>query len=127
MSEESVITETELDPLRGIILETPNSMITTIKFDGTNYLTWSKSVLIHVEDKDKEEYLTGEAKKPPREDPKYSKWKTKNVMFKGWLLGSMKPKISDHYLFLDIAHQIWGSLAKAYSEVSHTTKVFVLR
>lgn len=102
-------------------------MITTIKFDGTNYLTWSKSVLIHIEGRDKEEYQTKDAKKLLREDPKYGKWKTKNAMVKGWLLGFKKPEISDHYLFLDTAHQIWDSLAKAYSEVGHTTKVFDLR
>lgn len=45
----------------------------------------------------------------------------------GWLLGSMKPEINDHYLFLEIAHQIWDSLSQAYSEVGHTAKVFDIR
>lgn len=45
----------------------------------------------------------------------------------GWLLGSMRPNISDYYLFLETAHQIWDSLAKAYSQVGHTVKVFDLR
>lgn len=48
-------------------------------------------------------------------------------MVKGWLLGLMKPEISNHYLFLDTAHRIWDSLAKVYSEVGHTAKVFDLR
>lgn len=105
-SQSSVVSETEFGPLRGIVLEIPNSMIITIKFDGTNYLIWSKSVLIHIESRDKEEYLTGEANKALREDPKYQKWKIENAMVKGWLLGSMKPEINDHYLFLATAHQI---------------------
>lgn len=48
-------------------------------------------------------------------------------MVKRWLLGSMKPEICDHYLFLDTAHQIWDSLAEAYLEVGHIAKVFDLR
>lgn len=39
----------------------------------------------------------------------------------------MRPEISDHYLFLKTAYQIWDSLTKAYSKVGHTTKVFDLR
>jgi len=45
----------------------------------------------------------------------------------GLLLSSMKPEISDHYLFLETAHQIWDSLAKAYSKIGHTAKAFDLR
>lgn len=44
-----------------------------------------------------------------------------------WLLGSMRPEISDHYLLLETTHQIWDSLTNAYSEVGYTTKVFDLR
>lgn len=73
----------------------------------------SKSVLIHIEGRDKDEYLTGDVKKPPRENPKYRKWKTENAMVKGWLLSSMK--------------QIWDSLTKVYLEVGHTAKVFDLK
>lgn len=32
-------------------------LITTMKFDGSNYLTWSKSIPIYVQGKDKEEYF----------------------------------------------------------------------
>lgn len=86
--------------LRGVVTESPNTLITTVKFNGSNYLTWSKSVLIHVQGRDKEDYLTGEAKKPPKDDPKFRKWKTENALVIGWLLGSMTPEIRDHYLFL---------------------------
>lgn len=57
--------------------------ITTIKFDGSNYLTWSKSVLIYVQGKDKEEYLTSEMKIPDKSDSKYRNWKTENDMVMG--------------------------------------------
>lgn len=43
--------------------------ITTVKFDGGNYLTWSKSVLIFIQGKDKEEYITSEAEIPPKKYP----------------------------------------------------------
>jgi len=54
-----------------VVTEFPNTPITTVKFDGTNYLTWSKSIIIHVQGKDKEDYLTGEAKKPSKDNPRF--------------------------------------------------------
>lgn len=78
-------------------------------------------LLIYIEGKDKEDYLTGEVDQPNKKDPKYRRWKTENV--KGWLLGSIKSEISDHYLFLETSYQIWDALAKSYSELDHTTKV----
>lgn len=84
----------------------PHSQITIVKFDRSNYVTWSKSFLIYIQSRDKEDYLTGELVVFPKTDSRYQKWKAKNATVMGWLLGSMKPKISDHYLFLETAHQI---------------------
>lgn len=36
--------------------EVPNAIITTVKFDGMNYLAWSQSTLLYVSGIDKEEY-----------------------------------------------------------------------
>lgn len=110
-----------------IVGDTSQTQITTVKFDGNYYLTWFKFVLLYIQGKDKEEYLTGEMVVPPRTDPRYRNWKVKNATVMGWLLNSMKPEISDHFLFLEIAHQIWDALAKSYSQIDHTTKVYELR
>lgn len=107
--------------------DTSHIQISTIKFDGNNYITWSKLIHIFVQGRGKEEYLTNEVEIPPRIDPRYKKWKTENAIVMGWLLGSMKPKISEHYLFLETAHQILKTLTKAYYEMGHAAKVYDLR
>lgn len=48
-------------------------------------------------------------------------------MVMGWLLSSMKSEITEHYLFLETAQQIWDALAKAYSQIGHAAKVYNLR
>lgn len=80
--------------------------ITTVKFDGKNYLSWSKSVLIYLQGKDMEGYLTSEVEVPEKSDPQYWKSKTKNATVMGWLLSSINPEISEHFLFLETTHQI---------------------
>lgn len=110
-----------------IVRDTSQPQIISVKFDGSNYLTWSKSVLIYIQGKDKEEYLTGEVVVPPWTDSCYWKWKIENAIVMSWLLNSMKPKISNHFLFLETTHQIWIALAKLYSQMGHTAKVYELR
>lgn len=98
--------------------------ITTMKFDGSNYLTQSKSALIYIKGKDNEDYLIGAIKTPALDDLKYQKWKMENALVMGWLLNSMKLEVSGHYLFLDTALQIWSSLFETFFEVGHIAKVY---
>lgn len=83
-------------------------------------------MLIYIQGKDKEEYLTGDKKKPSQDYAGYKKWKIENATIMGWLLNSMTPDINEHFLFFETTHQIWSALAKSYLEIGQTTKVFEL-
>lgn len=51
--------------------EVHNAMITTVKFDGINYLVLSQSTLLYISAKDKKEYILEEMTIPSITDPKY--------------------------------------------------------
>lgn len=57
--------------------------ITNVKFNVSHYLTWSKSVLIYVQGKDKEEYLTREIEMPLKSDTRSRRWKMENATLTG--------------------------------------------
>lgn len=78
--------------------DAPNTIINTMKFDGTNYLAWSQSALLYINDRDKEVYILEDLAIPSLKDPKYHKWKTDNATVMSWLLHSIKHEISRHYL-----------------------------
>lgn len=71
--------------------------------------------------------MTSELEIPSRSDSWYRKWKMENTNIMGWLLNFMKPKISDHFLFLETSHQIWDALGKSYSQMGYIAKVYELR
>lgn len=71
----------------------PNAKITTVKFDGTNYLAWSQSTLLYISGKDKENYILVEIVIPSVTDSKYRKWKTDNATVMSWFLHSMKSEL----------------------------------
>lgn len=56
-----------------IVGYTSQPQIRSVKFDGSNYLMWSKFVLIYIQGKDKEEYLTCEMVVPLRTNSRYRK------------------------------------------------------
>lgn len=55
--------------------------ITTMKFNGYNYLMWSKLVvIIYIQGKDKEEYLASENEISPKSNPCTESGRQKNAM-----------------------------------------------
>lgn len=60
-------------------------------------------------------------------DLKYRKGKTENAIVMSCLLHSMKPEINRHYLLLKTAKWIWDSVAKTYSKMGNTAKVYELK
>lgn len=45
--------------------------ITTVKFDGSNYLTWFISTLVYIKGENKEDYLIGDLEVSTPGDPKF--------------------------------------------------------
>jgi len=55
---------TDVNSLGGVVNESSNSLITTVRLDGTNFLAWFQSAKPYIISKGKITYLTGEAKMP---------------------------------------------------------------
>uniref|UniRef100_A0A2C9WKE7 Retrotransposon gag domain-containing protein n=1 Tax=Manihot esculenta TaxID=3983 RepID=A0A2C9WKE7_MANES len=71
-------------------------------------------------------YLTGEAKKPPPEDPIYAIWVTENYKVKSWLIDSMDPLLMQQFIRLSTAKEIWEAIAKTFYDESDETCLFEL-
>ncbi|KAJ1382416.1 Gag-polypeptide of LTR copia-type [Sesbania bispinosa] len=68
------------------LTETNILPITGYKLNGQNYIQWARSVRIFLQGKGKEDYITGNAKEPEKEDPTHQKWKLENSLVMSWLL-----------------------------------------
>lgn len=71
--------------------------ITSHKLNGHNYLQWSQSVMMFVCGKMKDDYLTGVAAAPNKDDPKYRARKSENNMVMSWLINSMVNEIGENF------------------------------
>ena len=101
--------------------------ITTHKLNGTNFLKWSRLVLMVVRGKGKLDYLDGTIKKPSTDDPSYPSWEAQNSMVMAWLIHSMEDNIADTYILFPTAKRIWNAVTLAYSDLKNSSQMFELR
>ena len=104
----------------------PNLPITGHKLTGRNFLQWSKSMLIYIRGKDKDEYLTEGITKPAKEVAGYRKWKTENNLVMSWLLNSMNNDISENFLLFEMAKEIWDAAKETFSTTDNTAELFAV-
>ncbi|KAI3461793.1 hypothetical protein Pfo_018456 [Paulownia fortunei] len=96
--------------------------ITTIRFNGDNFLCWSQSVRLYIRGRGKISYLTGDTRKPVRTDPLYSTWDAENSMVIMWLVNSMEDDIGSNYMCYSTAKELWDNVTQMYSDLSNQSQ-----
>ena len=91
---------------RQFITENPGTKITTVLFNGENYLSWSQSAALWLYSRSKFDYVDGTIKTPSKDDPSYKKWHADNALVMSWLVHSMEIAIANFYLSMATARDI---------------------
>ncbi|XP_057493174.1 uncharacterized protein LOC130778669 [Actinidia eriantha] len=107
--------------------ENPNLRITTTLFDGTNYLSWSKSATLFLKSRGKIRYINGTITSLNFGDPGFDKWDQENSLIMSWLIHSMIPEIGEGFLSLDTAKDIWDTVSETYSRRGNIAQVYDLQ
>ena len=100
--------------------------ITGHKLNGQNYLQWSQSVMMFICGKGRDDYLTGVAVPPSKEDPKYKTWKSENNMVMSWLINSMTNEIGENFLLYVTVKDIRDATKETYSSFDNSSKLFTV-
>ncbi|KAK8925926.1 hypothetical protein KSP39_PZI018503 [Platanthera zijinensis] len=101
--------------------------ITTIRFEGTNYLSWARSVTLALKSRRLFGYLSGTTRAPSPTSPDWSQWDSENSLVMSWLTNSMQESIARNYLFLDTKTDIWKRVKITYSCRGNAAQIFQLR
>ncbi|KAK3012704.1 hypothetical protein RJ639_009860 [Escallonia herrerae] len=102
-------------------------LITKHKLTGHNYHQWAKSVMMFISGKGKDDYLTGTAGPPQKDDLSFRMWKTENNMVMSWLINTMDTEIGQNFLFYDTAYEIWMAAKETYSDNDNTAELFDIK
>ncbi|XP_019155950.1 PREDICTED: uncharacterized protein LOC109152757 [Ipomoea nil] len=104
------------DPLYLHITENPNLMLVSPPLTESNYASWSRSMKIALEVKNKFDFVDGSIVCLGEADPRYAIWKRCNDIVCSWILKSLSPTIAESVLYFEVAEEIWTALRKRYSQ-----------
>ncbi|XP_024018974.1 uncharacterized protein LOC112090889 [Morus notabilis] len=116
-----------VNPIQIDGFEAPFQQITSHKFNGQNFVQWSHSVMMFIEGKGKEDYLTGDAAQPDEKDPKFKTWKTENSMVRSWLINSMNTEMGENFMYYKTPKEMWDAVKRSYSNRENTSEIFRLK
>lgn len=93
---------------------------------GPNYSTWSRSVLMALNAKNKLGFVDGSLPQPDLSDSSASIWSRCNSMVTSWLLNAVSKEIADSLLYLDTAQAVWTDLYERFHQ-SNAPRIFQIK
>ncbi|XP_019181634.1 PREDICTED: uncharacterized protein LOC109176683 [Ipomoea nil] len=110
-------TEDVENPLYLNTNENPNSVLVRTPLTGSfNYGSWSISMQVPLEVKNKWSIVDGSIEKPDRNHGHYASSRRCNLMIKSWILKAVHPSIAQSIIYMDDAKEIWNDLKKRFSQ-----------
>ncbi|XP_019153543.1 PREDICTED: uncharacterized protein LOC109150021 [Ipomoea nil] len=97
--------------------ENPNSVLVSPPLVGSvNYGSWSISMQVALEVKNKWSLVDGSIETPDRDRIHYGAWKRCNLMIKAWILKAIHPSIAQSVMYMETAKDVWNDMRKLFSQ-----------
>ncbi|XP_057796577.1 uncharacterized protein LOC131012611 [Salvia miltiorrhiza] len=96
--------------------DNPGVQLVTQQLNGSNYITWSRSMTTALMAKNKVAFIDGSIIRPHSTDLLFSQWLRCNSMVVSWLRNSVVPEISSSIMYIDDASLIWSDLKERFSQ-----------
>lgn len=106
--------------------EGPNSVSIQPQLNGSNYISWSRSMERALGAKNKLTFINGSIRVPSINDLNRFAWERCNCLFHSWILNSVSPVIAQTIIFLENALDVWIDLKERFAK-SDRIRVFNLR
>jgi len=105
--------------------EGPNSILVTPLLNGSNYLTWHRSMKPALGVKNKLAFLDGLIPIPPTDYLNRSAWGRCTYMVHSWIMNSVSPQIAQTIVFHKYAIDVWIELQERFSKVDRVKICFL--
>ncbi|KAK3031073.1 hypothetical protein RJ639_035104 [Escallonia herrerae] len=96
----------------------PGHLLVPIKLNGTNYPSWSKSMIHALTAKNKIGFINGSIEQPSEKDQptEYALWNQCNNMILSWLTHSVEPDLAKGVIHAKTAYQVWEDFKDQFSQ-----------
>ncbi|KAK4254363.1 hypothetical protein QN277_009759 [Acacia crassicarpa] len=96
--------------------ENPSLVLVNPVLTGPNYHTWSRSMRMALQSKNKLAFVDRSILIPSISSPTYSAWLQCNTMVCSWLVRAISPTIAQSILWMDKAYDIWTDLKDRFAQ-----------
>jgi hypothetical protein len=96
----------------------PGHLLVPTKLNGTNYPSWSRSMIHALTAKNKVGFINGSIKEPSQENQpaEYALWNRCNSMILSWLTHSVEQDLAKGVIHAKTAHQVWKDFKDQFSQ-----------
>ncbi|KAL0322188.1 UNVERIFIED_CONTAM: Retrovirus-related Pol polyprotein from transposon RE1 [Sesamum calycinum] len=98
------------------VLDHPGMVMISAPLNGRNWLSWSRSVRIALEGRDKLGFIDGSCIKPADGTTELRQWRITDSMVRTWILNTISKDIVNAYLYATSARSLWLDLEARYGE-----------
>ncbi|KAL2236190.1 UNVERIFIED_CONTAM: hypothetical protein Sindi_1351200 [Sesamum indicum] len=96
--------------------DNPGISLVTNLFDGTNFLSWSRSVKLGLKTKMKLPFINGEMQKPEKNGKEFEQWIRTDSIVASWILNSIKREISECFMYTTTSRALWKELENRFGQ-----------
>lgn len=96
--------------------ENPTSIIVSAVLSerGENYHSWSRSMMMSLEMKNKLGFIDGSLPKPEVGDPTFKAWNRCNTTVLLWIFHALHPQVEESVMWMTVAVDAWNDLRRRY-------------
>ncbi|XP_012833154.1 PREDICTED: uncharacterized protein LOC105954028 [Erythranthe guttata] len=95
----------------------PGHMLVPTKLNGSNYPSWSKSMIHALTAKNKISFIDGSIEPPSEKNPtQYALWNQCNSMILSWFTHSVEPDLAKGVVHAKTARQVWEDFRDQFSQ-----------
>ncbi|KAL2235090.1 UNVERIFIED_CONTAM: Retrovirus-related Pol polyprotein from transposon RE1 [Sesamum indicum] len=95
--------------------DNPGLCLVTTLLDGTNFLSWSRSIKLGLRAKTKLNFIQ-EDNRPEENSKEMEQWDKANSMVTSWILNSISRDIVETFMYTNTARELWIELENRYGQ-----------
>lgn len=96
--------------------DSPSMILVSASLNGTNYLSWSRSMVIALSAKDKLGFINGKIEKPKVDSENFEKWQRVDCMVISWILNAISKDLVEAFLYATSARELWTEIEQRFGE-----------
>ncbi|KAK9673116.1 hypothetical protein RND81_12G147300 [Saponaria officinalis] len=106
------------DPLYLSSSDFPGVQLVSTLFNGKNYMSWSRGVILALGTKNNQGFLDGTTSRPATGSAKLQQWIRSDNMVRCWILNAIEAGIKDGFLSSKSSKLLWEEIHERYGQTN---------